>query len=75
MATGKFDGLLQDASGKPLPIYGVWAISPGNVSTSNSDAAAAPAAQLYFTAVTKGPGRLFGYLTAVSTDLTEGNDQ
>lgn len=75
MATGKFDGLLQDASGKPLAIPGIWAISPGNTSPSNNDAAAAPAAQMYFTAVTKGPGGLFGYLTAASTDLTEGNDQ
>jgi uncharacterized protein (TIGR03118 family) len=76
LATGKFDGLLQDASGKPLVINGVWALSPGNVSPNNNDAAAAPAAQVYFTA---GPnhttGGLFGYLTASSTELTEGNDQ
>jgi len=26
---GKFDGLLEDASGKPLAINGVWALSPG----------------------------------------------
>jgi uncharacterized protein (TIGR03118 family) len=74
--TGKFDGLLQDASGKPLAINGVWALSPGNVSPNNNDAAAAPAAQVYFTA---GPnhtsGGLLGYLTAVSAELTEGNDQ
>jgi uncharacterized protein (TIGR03118 family) len=75
ITTGQFDGLLQDASGKPLVISGIWALSPGNISPSNNDAAAAPAAQMYFTAVTKGPGDLFGYLTAVSTDLTEGNDQ
>jgi uncharacterized protein (TIGR03118 family) len=76
LATGKFDGLLQDASGKPLAINGVWALSPGNVSPNNNDAAAAPAAQVYFTA---GPnhttGGLLGYLTAVSAELTEGNDQ
>jgi uncharacterized protein (TIGR03118 family) len=75
MATGAFDGLLQDATGKPLTIQGIWAISPGNVSPGNNDAAASPAAQMYFTAVTKGPGGLFGYLTAASADLTEGNDQ
>jgi hypothetical protein len=46
----KFDGLLLDASGKPLVINGVWSLSPGNVSSNNSDAAAAPAAQVYFTA-------------------------
>ena len=76
LATGKFDGLLQDASGKSLTINGIWALSPGNVSPSNSDAAAAPAAQVYFTAgPNHGSGGLFGYLTTVSTELTEGNDQ
>jgi uncharacterized protein (TIGR03118 family) len=76
LTTGKFDGLLEDASGKPLAINGVWALSPGNVSPTNNDAAAAPAAEVYFTA---GPnhttGGLFGYLTSVSAELTEGNDQ
>ena len=76
LATGKFDGLLQDASGKPLAINGVWALSPGNVSPNNNDAAAAPATEVYFTA---GPnhttGGLFGYLTATPTELTEGNNQ
>jgi uncharacterized protein (TIGR03118 family) len=76
LATGKFDGLLQDASGKPLAINGVWALSPGNVSPNNNDAAAAPAGEMYFTA---GPNHttagLLGYLTAVPTELTAGNDQ
>jgi uncharacterized protein (TIGR03118 family) len=76
LATGKFDGLLQDASGKPLVINGIWALSPGNASPNNNDAAVAPAAEVYFTA---GPnhttGGLLGYLTAVSTELTEGNNQ
>ena len=76
LATGKFDGLLQDASGKPLAINGIWALSPGNVSPANSDAAAAPAAEMYFTAgPNHGSGGLFGYLTAVSAELTKGNDQ
>ncbi len=76
LATGKFDGLLQDASGKPLAINGVWALSPGNVSPNNSDAAAAPAAEVYFTAgPNHGSGGLLGYLTSVSTELTKGNDQ
>jgi uncharacterized protein (TIGR03118 family) len=76
LTTGKFDGLLQDASGKPLAINGVWALSPGNVSPNNNDAAAAPAAEVYFTA---GPnhttGGLLGYLASVTAELTEGNDQ
>jgi len=76
LATGKFEGLLQDGSGKPLTINGIWAISPGNVSPGNSDASAAPAAQLYFTAgPNHGSAGLFGYLTAASAELTEGNDQ
>jgi uncharacterized protein (TIGR03118 family) len=76
LSTGKFDGLLQDATGNTLSINGIWAISPGDVSPSNSDASKAPAAELYFTAVTnKGTGGLFGYLTAVSAELIKGNDQ
>jgi uncharacterized protein (TIGR03118 family) len=76
LATGKFDGLLQDASGKPLAINGIWALSPGNVSPNNSDAAAAPAAEVYFTAgPNHGSGGLVGYLTTVSSELTKGNDQ
>ncbi len=76
LTTGKFDGLLQDASGKPLAINGIWTLSPGNVSPANNDAASAPAAEVYFTAgPNHGSGGLFGYLTAVSTELTEGNAQ
>lgn len=76
LATGKFDGLLLDATGKPLSINGIWTLTPGNVSPSNSDAAGAPAAEMYFTAgPNHGSGGLLGYLTAVSTDLTEGNSQ
>ncbi len=76
LATGKFDGLLQDASGKPLAINGIWALSPGNVSPANNDAAAAPAAEMYFIAgPNHGSAGLFGYLTAVSAELTKGNDQ
>jgi hypothetical protein len=73
---GQFDGLLQDASGEPLAVNGIWALSPGNVSPNNSDAAAAPAAQVYFIAgPNHGSAGLFGYLTSVSTELTEGNAQ
>lgn len=69
LATGKFNGLLQDASGRPLVIKGIWALSPGNSSRSNNDSAVGRTARVYFTA---GPGRgpegLFGYLTPVSTE-------
>jgi uncharacterized protein (TIGR03118 family) len=76
MATGKFDGLLQDANGKPLVIQGIWSLAPGNVSPSNLDPDDAPLAQVYFTA---GPNDetagLFGYLAAIPTELTQGSDQ
>lgn len=76
LTTGKFDGLLQDPSGKPLAINGIWALSPGNVSPANNAAAGAPATEMYFTAgPNHGSGGLFGYLAAVSTELTEGNSQ
>jgi uncharacterized protein (TIGR03118 family) len=77
LATGKFDGLLEDASGKPIAINGIWAISPSNgVSTGSNDPAGAPSAELYFTAgPNQGTGGLFGYLKAVSTELTQGNAQ
>jgi uncharacterized protein (TIGR03118 family) len=76
LATGKFVGLLQNASGNPLAINGIWALSPGNVSPTNNDPAAAPAAEMYFTAgPNHGAGGLLGYLTPVPAELTEGNDQ
>jgi uncharacterized protein (TIGR03118 family) len=76
LATGIFDGLIEDASGKPLAINGIWSLSPGNVSPTNNDPAAAPAAEVYFTAgPNHGSGGLFGYLTAASAELTEGNAQ
>jgi uncharacterized protein (TIGR03118 family) len=76
LATGKFDGLLQDASGTPLAINGLWSLSSGNVAPTNNDAASAPAAEVYFTAgPNHGSGGLFGYLTAVSSELIEGNSQ
>lgn len=76
LATGKFKGLLQDASGKTLTINGLWALSPANVSPANADPDTAPAAQIYFTA---GPNKttagLFGYLTVSPAELTEGSAQ
>jgi uncharacterized protein (TIGR03118 family) len=76
LATGKFDGLLQDAGGKPISINGIWSLSPANVSPANADPDAAPAAQVYFTAgPNQATGGLFGYLTAVSADLIQGNSQ
>jgi uncharacterized protein (TIGR03118 family) len=77
LATGRFDGLLEDETGKPISINGIWSISFANGSTPGSfDPDEAPKAELYFTA---GPQQatqgLFGYLIPVSTELVEGNDQ
>jgi uncharacterized protein (TIGR03118 family) len=60
LASGRFDGLLQDATGNPLSINGIWALSPANVSPSSADPDEAPAAEMYFTAGTDhGSGGLF----------------
>jgi uncharacterized protein (TIGR03118 family) len=77
LATGKFIGLMEDASGKPLSINGLLAISPGNSAARGSyDPAASPAAELYFSAgPDHGTGGLFGYLKPVATEMTVGNDQ
>jgi uncharacterized protein (TIGR03118 family) len=77
LATGKFIGLVEDATGKPLAINGLWAISPANSAAAGSyDSAAAPASELYFTAgPDHGTGGLFGYLKPVATELIVGNDQ
>jgi uncharacterized protein (TIGR03118 family) len=76
LVTGRFDGLLQDASGKPLSINGIWSLSPANVSPSSADPDEAPAAEIYFTAApNQASGGLFGYLNAVPAELTEGNVQ
>jgi uncharacterized protein (TIGR03118 family) len=76
MVTGKFDGLLQDVNGQPLVIQGIWSVGAGNVSPSSLDPDDAPLAQVYFTA---GPNEetagLFGYLTAVPSELTQGSNQ
>jgi uncharacterized protein (TIGR03118 family) len=75
--TGKFEGVLEDTTGKPLVIQGIWSISFANAATTNSyDPDGAPAAELYFTAgPNQGTAGLFGYLTPVATDLVQGNSQ
>jgi hypothetical protein len=68
--------LLQDTSGTPLALNGIWAVSPANAGPANFDPAGAPSGELYFTAgPNQGTGGLFGYLTAVSADLIRGNAQ
>jgi len=79
LASGKFVGLLEDASGNPISINGLWGLSFGNSANSsgnNYDSAGAPGAELYFTAgPNHGSGGLFGFLAPASADLIEGNDQ
>jgi uncharacterized protein (TIGR03118 family) len=78
LATGKFDGLLQNQSGQPLAINGIWSLTPANAAASSADPNNPPAAsQIYFTAIPEAQGvtGLFGYLTAVSTELTEDSVQ
>jgi uncharacterized protein (TIGR03118 family) len=77
LASGEFLGQVQDPTGKPVSIAGLWALSPGNSATASSyDPAASPAGELYFTAgPDHGTGGLFGYLKPLSTQLTQGNDE
>jgi uncharacterized protein (TIGR03118 family) len=77
LATGKFLGQVQDATGKPLAINGLWDISPGNSASAGSyDPAGTPGGELYFSAgPDHGAGGLFGYLKSIATELTVGNDQ
>jgi len=77
LATGRFLGQVLDATGTPISISGLWAISPANSASAGSyDPSGAPASELYFTAgPDHGTGGLLGYLKPVSTELTVGNDQ
>jgi uncharacterized protein (TIGR03118 family) len=78
LTTGKFDGYLEDASGNPISIDGLWGISFGNA-VPNIDPAAAgvvPSAEMYFASGPNGiNGGLFGYLKPVLADLVKGSDQ
>jgi hypothetical protein len=77
LVTGQFKGLLQDTTGSPLAINGIWSLSPGNTSPNNFDAVTGNSSgELYFTAgPNEGTGGLLGYLTAASTTLIQGNAQ
>lgn len=75
LASGKFDGLVEDTSGNPLVIAGLWGLSVGNVAPNSSDPAGAPAGEVYFAAGPNGTGGLFGYISPVPSTLVKGNDQ
>jgi uncharacterized protein (TIGR03118 family) len=78
--TGQFEGKFNDQNNKVISIGGpgaLWALAFGDGEV-NSDPAKAPDNALYFTA---GPSQngvfhgIFGTLTPVAGDLTQGNDQ
>jgi len=68
METGKYAGKMLNAEGQTLMIDGLWALSFGNGGN------AGPLNTLYFTAGPNGEqDGLFGSLTAITTELLEGN--
>jgi len=79
LATGKFDGLLQDQSGTPLAINGIWSLVPANAAGASANPNNNPlaASQIFFTAIpnAQGAAGLFGYLSALPAELTEGSVQ
>lgn len=74
-ATGKFDGLLRDASGNHWPSMASGRSALG-MSARTTATVPLTLQRVYFTA---GPNQqsqgLFGFLTAISAELIEGNDQ
>lgn len=65
ISTGNMDGMMLDASGNPISIPGLWALSFGGGNSKSG-----PANSLYFTSLGQ---NLFGTLTANSTDQVLGN--
>jgi uncharacterized protein (TIGR03118 family) len=76
--TGEFEGELKNQHNEVISIGGpgaLWALAFGD-GTPTSDPLNKPANALYFTAGPNFPnGGLFGTLTPVAADLTQGNDQ
>ena len=76
--TGKFEGELKDQNNNIISIGGpgaLWALAFG-AGVPNSDPANQPDNALFFTAGPNFPnGGLFGTLTPIPADLTQGNDQ
>jgi len=76
--TGAFEGKFKDQNDAVISIGGpgaLWALAFGD-GEPNSDPASKPGNALYFTAGPNFPnGGLFGKLTPVGADLTQGNDQ
>jgi len=72
--TGKFDGTLNDQNDKVITISGLWGLAFGDGEVK-SDPANQPDNALFFTAGPGGQNGLFGTLTPIAADLTQGSDQ
>lgn len=73
--TGRFEGKFNDQNNKVIAIDGLWALAFGD-GVPTSDPANQPDNALFFSAgPNKGQDGLFGTLTPVAAELTEGSDQ
>ena len=73
--TGQFEGKFTDQNNKVIAIDGLWALQFGD-GVPTSDPAGQPDNALFFSAgPNKGQNGLFGTLTPVAAELTEGSDQ
>lgn len=71
--TGRFEGKLRDQNNNLIVLPGLWGISFGAGQPSQTSG---PANALFFNAgIDMGMGGLFGTLTPVPSDLTQGGDQ
>ena len=70
---GRFEGKLRDQNDNVIVLLGLWGISFGAGQPSQTSG---PANALFFNAgIMMGTGGLFGTLTPVSNDLTQGGGQ
>jgi uncharacterized protein (TIGR03118 family) len=73
--TGRFEGKFNDQNNKVITIDGLWALEFGD-GVPASDSPSQPDNALFFSAgPNKGHDGLFGTLTPVAAELTEGSDQ
>jgi uncharacterized protein (TIGR03118 family) len=73
--TGRFEGKFNDKDNKVIVINGLWALAFGD-GVAASDPPNQPDNALFFTAgPNMGQDGLFGTLTPVAAELTQGNDQ
>src|ERR1700751_4338979 len=73
--TGQFEGKFTDQNNKVITIDGLWALQFGD-GVPTSDPSNQPDNALFFSAgPNKGQNGLFGTLTPIAAELTEGSDQ